>query len=350
MPNVVKELLTESRVGHVVGIRGIFGLQRTFHVEVDKDPAFNPGFRPEFVMQRFDLVRKDAIVAGSNYPDQPGFIASTFRITKVLNETNFIVRVGYEPNTLTANAPNIVDLWEKEIDYGSETTEVFFDLDGKPIGRPAYSELTEQDLVNPEGPLGPHIYHTQTKSGRIIFLKRDPGFVSAAEQERRGDEYKVSEAERNVVVKKESRQRQQQVANLRLTRDFEVLDDRRRDLAFGSVLLLNDALFAGADRGTLRFDGMTSRDPRTGLDTNRRSPFNVKKLERQTETITLIFGWRGSGWQPEPQVHQWNDGKDNLSLIYDPDPPGGGSDRERQETQYRDFWYGDFNELLQLFD
>lgn len=342
MPNEVKELLKESRVGHVVGIRGIFGLQRTFHVEVDKDPAFNKGFRPEFVIQDRTKVGRSAIVAGHSYPEQWGFIASTFRIVKVFNEKNFLVRVGYEPDTLTINPVNTVDLWEKELDIGIESVEAFFDLDGKPYGAPFYGEAEESDLVGPENLK----YATEIEPGRIIRLKRPEAFISAWSQAQLGTGYQVSDAERNIPVRGESRQRSRKVGTLRLTRDFDVLNDERRAFAFQAVEYLNDSLFVGAQRGQLRFDHMTSRDPRTGLDTNRRTTFDLSRFNRESETITLQFSWNPNGWQPEPQVHTWEDGKGNRAPIFDinENPP------VRQESQYRDFDYGDFESLLQLFD
>ncbi len=345
MPKVVvKELLKESRVGHTVGIRGIFGLQRTFHVEVEKDPVYNKGYRPEFLMQDRRELGKSAVVAGSEYPEQPGFIAATFRIIKVLNALNFKVRVNYEPDSLIARPISLADLWQKEIDFGLEMEEAFFDLDGKPYGVPFYGESVERDLVGPENLK----YASEIEPGRVIRLKRPTEFVSAWAQRRAeaGSGYQVSDGERKIPVKGESRQRSKKVGTLRMTRDFEVLDDTKRSWSFEAVEYINDASFVGADRGALRLDSVTSRDPRVGMDVNSRTPFDPTKAEQQRETITLNFSWNPRGWQPETQVHTWEDGKGNRAPIFDINeiPP------VRQETQYRDYDYGDFESLLRLFD
>lgn len=345
MPNTVKELLLESRVGHVVGIFNTFDLQRTFHVEVAKNPVYSRGYRPEFVMQRKDLVGKSAVPAGSPYPEQSGFIAMTYRVVRIINELNFVVRVNYAPDALTTNPIDITDLWEKEIDYGLEMEEVFFDLDGKPIGRPLYLVATAAELADPNIKK----FYSDLSWRKRAILVRVPGFVSAAQQQSMGDDYVVSQAEKDIAVTRKSFPRPKRVATLRLIRAFDVLDNNKRMVVFNSVGLLNDAIFVGAEKGTLRFNGLTSRDPRTGFDPDRRSAFDKARLDRQVETITLSFSWNVLGWQPAPYTHIWKDTKGNAAPIFDENPQGGGN-RERQESQYRDYWYGDLYALLELFD
>ena len=342
MPNVVKELLKESRTGHEVGRRGIFNLQRTFHVEVAEDPVFNKGYRPEYVIQNYRLVGKSAIRAGSGYPEEPGFVATTFRVTKVSNEKNFLVRVGYEPDSVIASPiPTTADLWEKEFDVNLETETVYEDLDGKRYGIPFYTELKEDELVSADFPL----FEAEIEPGKVVFFRRAEAFVSAWAQKKQGDDYRVSAGEKKIPIRGQPWDRPKRVGTMRLIRDFEALDDDRRAGAMAAVGLINDAPFVGAQKGELRFDGMTSRDPRVTYDSTRGVPYDPR-APIQYETIVLSFSWNSAGWQPEVDVHIWKGDKGNEAPIYltDVNPP------VRQETQFRDYWYGDFVALLQLFD
>lgn len=340
----VKELIKESNVGYEMGDRGVLNLQRTFHVTVDKDPVLSRGHLPELVMQRKDMLDGDSIpiVYGSDHPTQPGFLAMRYRRLKNINETNFKIRVDYKPYTAIATPIDSLSLWEVEIDYGMEMEEVFFDLDGKPYGVPFYTEVEESDLVGPE--FTP--YAAEIPPGKIRYFTRPAAFVSAWAQRRLGNNYRVSDAERKIPIKAEAFQRPKRVGTLRLMREFEVLDDNRRAQAFDYVTVLNAFVFAGALEGQLRFDGLTSRDPRVGIDPKSRTPFDITRARQMRERITLSFSWNAKGWESKPYVHAWPDGKGNRAPIFDinEDP------EVRQETLYRDYDYGDFWALLQLFD